>query len=216
MGGGAASEVVVATHAAVLPAGGEPVEPDAVSARFFSGRTLIGAAVAGAAVALTDFRIHRDGFGRLLVLDRGMTRRQAGRTVQRLLEIDTYRMLALLTLPVARELSPVLTGYERELAEITTALTDVGEADSHYRFSAAAAYHELVTRRIEELREERVPGLQTFGEFTGRRLAPAMNTCRATATRQESLSERWRGRRSFSPPGSTSPAPARTRRCWSR
>jgi uncharacterized membrane-anchored protein len=85
-------EVVVATHAAVLPAGGEPVDPDAVSARFFSGRTLIGAAVAGAAVALTDFRIHRDGFGRLLVLDRGMTRGQAGRTVQRLPEIDTYRM----------------------------------------------------------------------------------------------------------------------------
>ena len=110
--------------------------------------------------------------------------------VQRLLEIDTYRMLALLALPVARELSPVLTGYERELAEITTALTDVGEADSHYRFSAAAAYHDLVPRRIEELREERVPGLQTFGEFTGRRLAPAMNTCRATAARQESLSER--------------------------
>jgi uncharacterized membrane-anchored protein len=166
VGGGAAWEVVVATHAAVLPAGGEPVEPDAISARFFSGHTLIGAAVAGAAVALTDF------------------------PVQRLLEIDTYRMLALLALPVARELSPVLTGYERELAEITTALTDVGEADSHYRFSAAAAYHDLVTRRIEELREERVPGLQTFGEFTGRRLAPAMNTCRATAARQESLSER--------------------------
>jgi uncharacterized membrane-anchored protein len=135
--GGAAWDVVVATHAAILPAGGEPVDSDAVSARFFSGHTLIGAAVAGAAVALTDFRIHRDGFGRLLVLDRGMTRRQAGRTVQRLLEIDTYRMLALLALPVARELSPVLTGYERELAEITTALTDVGEADSHYRFSAA-------------------------------------------------------------------------------
>jgi uncharacterized membrane-anchored protein len=131
--------------------------------------------------------------------------------VQRLVEIDTYRMLALLALPVAQQLAPVLTRYERDLAAITTALTDAreadepalldrltrleaaidsGEADSHYRFSAASAYHELVLRRIEDLREERFPGLQTFGEFTGRRLAPAMNTCRATAARQGSLSER--------------------------
>ena len=45
-----------------------------------------------------------------------MTPRQAGRTVQRLLEIDTYRMLALLALPVAREMAPFLTRCERELA----------------------------------------------------------------------------------------------------
>ncbi|MFM7778114.1 MAG: DUF3422 family protein, partial [Alphaproteobacteria bacterium] len=33
-------------------------------------------------------------------------------------------------------------------------------------------------------------GMQTFGEFTERRLAPAMNTCQAVATRQEMLSQR--------------------------
>jgi uncharacterized membrane-anchored protein len=47
-----------------------------------------------------------------------------------------------------------------------------------------------VQRRIEELREQRIQGLQTFREFTERRLAPAMNTCRAAAARQESLSQR--------------------------
>ena len=45
-------------------------------------------------------------------------------------------------------------------------------------------------RRIDELREQRIQGLQTFREFTERRLAPAMNTCRAAAARQESLSQR--------------------------
>ena len=44
-------------------------------------------------------------------------------------------------------------------------------AESHYRFTAAAAYHELVQRRIAELREERIEGLQTFREFVERRLA---------------------------------------------
>ncbi len=52
------------------------------------------------------------------------------------------------------------------------------------------AYYDLVQRRIHELREQRIPGLQTFREFTERRLAPAMNTCRAVAERQDALSRR--------------------------
>jgi uncharacterized membrane-anchored protein len=47
-----------------------------------------------------------------------------------------------------------------------------------------------VRQRIDELREERIEGLQTFEEFTNRRLAPAMKTCEATAARQDSLSNR--------------------------
>jgi len=204
--------LMVAINAALLREGSAPFDPDAASARLFGGNALIGAVVGGgAASAFTDFRIHPDGFGRLLVFDRGMARRQAGRTVQRLLEIDTYRVMALLAFPVARGLAPVLTGHERELALITAALAGENDpdepalldrltrleaeiesraADSHYRFSAAAAYYELVQRRIAELREDRIQGLSTFGEFTERRLAPAMNTCRAVAARLESLSER--------------------------
>jgi uncharacterized membrane-anchored protein len=128
-----------------------------------------------------------------------------------MLEIDTYRMMALLALPVAQALAPLITGYERDLSEVTTVLESAceedeaqllerltrleaqiesGGAENHYRFGAAAAYYELVQRRIAELREVRIPGLQTFGDFTERRLAPAMNTCRAVAGRQESVSQR--------------------------
>ena len=64
------------------------------------------------------------------------------------------------------------------------------QSQTRYRFSAADAYYELVQRRIDELREQRIQGLQTFREFTERRLAPAMNTCRSVAARQESLSQR--------------------------
>ena len=203
--------VMVATHAALLPAG--PGEPDheALAARYFGGDALVGAGVASSAgIAFTDFRI-RDGFSRLLVFDRGMTPRQAGRSMQRLLEIDTYRMMALLALPVAQSLTPWLNDAERELARITESLVDSNEASEpelldrltrleaeiesresaqHYRFTAAAAYYELVQRRIDELREERIRGLQTFREFTERRLAPAMNTCRSVSARLESLSQR--------------------------
>jgi uncharacterized membrane-anchored protein len=204
-------EVMVATHAALLPAGGDGLDHEALSTRHFGGETLAGAQIAaGAGIAFTDFRI-RDGFSRLLVLDRGMTQRQAGRSMQRLLEIDTYRLMALLALPVAQSLTPWLNAAERELAQITTALVDSDESTEpellerltrleaeiesresahHYRFTAATAYYELAQRRIDELREVRIQGLPTFREFTERRLAPAMNTCRSVSARLESLSQR--------------------------
>lgn len=203
--------VLVATHAALLPAGAGEPDPERIAGRYFAGEVLVGAEVAaGAGIAFTDFRI-RDGFSRLLVLDRAMTPRQAGRSMQRLLEIDTYRLLALLALPVAHGLTPWLNDAERELAQITAALVDSNESTEpalldrltrleaeiesresahHYRFTAAAAYDELVRRRIDELRELRIQGLQTFSEFTERRLAPAMNTCRSVSARLESLSQR--------------------------
>jgi uncharacterized membrane-anchored protein len=208
---GLPGEVMVATHAALLPVGAEAPDYEALAARHFGGGVLVGAGIAaGAGLALTDFRI-RDGFSRLLVLDRSMTPRQAGRMMQRLLEIDTYRLMALLALPVAHGLAPWLNDAERELAQITAALVESSEATEpallerltrleaeiesresahHFRFSAADAYHELVERRIEELREVRIHGLQTFQEFTERRLAPAMSTCASVSARLESLSQR--------------------------
>jgi len=204
-------EVMVAAHAALISAGPDAPEYEALAAQHFAGNALVGAGIAGGAgIALTDCRIH-DGFGRLLVFDRGMTARQAGRMMQRLLEIDTYRLMALLALPVARSLTPALTTSERELAQITTTLAGASESDEpalldrltrleagiesiesqhHYRFAAAAAYYELVQRRIEELRETRIQGMQNFQEFTERRLAPAMNTCQAVSSRLDSLSQR--------------------------
>ncbi len=205
-------QVIAATHVAFLPEADPPWDLEEIAARLFGGHALVGALVAGgAARAFTDFRLHGDGFGRLLVLDRGMSRRQAGRMVQRLLEIDTYRMMALLALPLARSLQPILTTAERELAQVASALADAREEDeqglldrlsaleavierhlaqSHFRFGAARAYDELVQRRVAELREERIQGLQTFRELIERRLAPAMSTCRTVAARQESASER--------------------------
>ena len=209
---GLSGTVLVAVHVAMLPAPEGAPDVDAISAQLFDGNVLVGADVAGgAAVALTDFRVRADRFTRILVLDRATSPRQAGRVVQRLVEIDTYRMMALMALPVARDLAAFLARRERELSEITSALVGAGEADEPvlldrltkleaeiesrqstnlFRFSASDAYHDIVRRRIDELREERLAGLQTFREFMDRRLAPAMATSRATAARQESLATR--------------------------
>ncbi|MBR0682331.1 DUF3422 domain-containing protein [Roseomonas eburnea] len=204
--------VIVAAHAALLHDDGAPLDLAGIAERCFAGNDLVGAEVSGGrATAITDFRIHGDGFSRFMLLDRGMGRRQAGRVLQRLLEVDTYRIMALLALPVARALSPLLSAQERELADVTGALVacaendepvlldrltrlaaeiESAEARNRYRFSAARAYYELVQRRIDDVREGRIEGLQTMREFTERRLAPAMNTVRDVARRQELLSQR--------------------------
>jgi uncharacterized membrane-anchored protein len=205
-------QLIVAAHTALAKPDVDAANVDALSARYFAGNPIVGSTIAdGGAMAFTDFRIHADGFSRFLVYDHNLQPRQAGRTVQRLLEIDTYRILALMALPVARELTPILAQCERELSEIANSMVGAGEAedpklldrmtrlqaeiesrlsDNYNRFGAAVAYYDLVQRRIDELRETRLSGLQTFREFTERRLAPAMNTCRAVAARQETLSKR--------------------------
>jgi uncharacterized membrane-anchored protein len=206
-------ELLVATRVKVLKGSpGDVIDIEAISKDYFAGNIILGSQLGGGvASAFTDFRIHPDGYGRLVVFDNGMQPRQAGRMVQRLLEVDTYRMMALLALPVARGLWPVIEGFEQDLAKLSNEIAveeHAGEAqilerltrleasvhsqyaEHHYRFSASAAYYELVQRRIDELREVRIEGLQTFREFTERRLAPAMSTCRTAAGNIDGLSQR--------------------------
>ena len=99
--------VLSAAHVAVLPPEAAAPDPEEL-ARHFIVETLGGSLLAGgAATAFTDFQIHADGFSRVLVHSRSLGERQAGRLIQRLLEKQTYRMMALLSLPLAREIAPV-------------------------------------------------------------------------------------------------------------
>jgi uncharacterized membrane-anchored protein len=177
----------------------------------FEAQQAIGAQVGdGAGVAYGDFKIHADGFSRFLLMDDNFTPRQAGRMLQRLLEIETYRMMALLALPIARELSPRILSIEKSLAELTSriasesdkdeallheltrlaGLVESGLAASQFRFGACRAYAELVNTRIQELRETRLTGVPTIGEFMARRFTPAVATCSTVSARLHELSER--------------------------
>jgi len=174
--------------------------------------TLVGSTVAdGHGEVFTDFAIHPDGFSRMVLLAGGITPRRLGRLVQQLIEIDTYRMAALLGLPAAREAAAVLATAEGELAELAGSIRAAGRdqepqlldrltrlagqvesqhAATHSRFSASSAYFELVDRRIDGIGEARLAGLQTIGQFMERRLSPARATCEWAARRQDALSQR--------------------------
>ena len=203
--------LLVATHIEVRSTAERT--PESVLAKAArDGQMTIATRVAdGAGWVFTDFLL-TDGWTRFLILDESFAPRQTGRTVQRLLEIETYRMTALLAFPVAKEVGHLLNRAENELADLmdqigaatnpederavlsrlTRLAAEVERSVSRttFRFGAAAAYYRLVLQRIEELREERVAGFSTIDEFMDRRLAPALNTCAANARRQEDLSGR--------------------------
>ncbi|MCX7276339.1 MAG: DUF3422 domain-containing protein [Burkholderiales bacterium] len=215
-------QCLVSLHLWALPApmvqGG-----DALVRQVLFEDSLVASSVAGGhAKVYTDFAIHADGFSRIVLLAGGaaqaeaaggesLSPRRLGRLVQRLLEIETYRMAALLGLPAAREAADVLAFAERELASLAEAIRSANRDDepqlldrltrlagqvesqyaaTHSRFSASAAYFELVDKRITDIGESRLAGMQTIREFMDRRLTPARSTCEWATRRQDALSQR--------------------------
>jgi len=211
--------VIAAADILVLPFGADEPRPDAF-AQLFDRDALAGSSILDeAAWVFTDFVVRPDGRSRWLVLDVRMGRAQTARTVQRVIEIEVYRMVALLGFPLARAAFGELDRVERELETITAAtaalhaeaatlatqkeerrlldeLTRVAAevermtAATAFRYSASQAYWEIVRARVAELREQRLGDLRTLSGFLSRRLAPAMNSCAAAARRQEALSAR--------------------------
>lgn len=207
----APGELLVALHLEVIPGPSEAVQQEA--RRRLADTSLTGALVADGQISVyTDFHLGADGFGHWLVGVHGHPDpRRLGRNVQRVLEIETYRMMALLGLPHARTVSQALSRAESELVALSQQVRDAdkrtepallerltrmaGEIESlyarhHARFSASAAYFELVHARVGALREARTGGLQTLREFIDRRLNPAMQTCAWAERRLKNISQR--------------------------
>lgn len=201
--------VIVALDLHLLP----DAESKSSTGRLFDHASLAVAENAeGDALFATDFQADADGFVRMLVLDRGLGAERAGALVQRLIETETYRTLALLGLPEAQRLAPSIGHIERRLVEVTeemrrskqlidnhrlldelTALAaelEAGAAASLFRFGASRAYNEILQLRLQTIGERKVEGFPTWSSFLARRLAPAMRTCLTTEERQANLSRK--------------------------
>lgn len=202
-------KVLSAAHVALEDRNAQERDADTLS-RLFNHHNLIGSRIAGGnAMMWTDLRADENGFCRFLIRDIDLHARQAGRSVQRLLEIHTYTTMALLALPVAQEAIPRIGRFEATLADITHSLGIVRDladersllaeitalagqverlqAATGYRFSASSAYDDLVQTRLTELREQRVEEHQRLSTFLNRRLGPAMRTSESIRKRQEAL-----------------------------
>ncbi|NOX40329.1 MAG: DUF3422 domain-containing protein [Alphaproteobacteria bacterium] len=161
-------------------------------------------------VVAGDFRIDESGNIRFAVIGVGeVSVRRMGRIVQRLLEIETYKTMAMLTLPVARNVFAKAGPLDAQLSKIMEQMTnrtedpapmleqlldvsaeiEVLSSTSAFRFGAGRAYRALVDQRISVLREQRINDRQLFSEFMMRRFDPAMRTCKAAERRLDGLSK---------------------------
>lgn len=178
----------------------------------FDNNTLVGGRLAGGgAAAWTDLQLDAEGCSRILIANESLKPGRTGRLVQRLLEIETYRMMALMAFPLARAIAPEISDMEQELATIASETMNITslEDEQHqlqqltllaarietmtartdFRFSASRAYHALVEQRLIELDETKLFGIQQLATFMERRLAPAMRTCTSVASRIDTLSQ---------------------------
>jgi len=163
------------------------------------------------ALIASDFRLDPNGHIRFAMFARDETGpSRVGRMVQRLLEIETYKSMAMLTLPIARKVSSDIALVDKRLTELVADMAARKEArddtldrllnisseiqhvssDTAFRFSAAGAYAAIVNQRIDVLRETRYKGRQNFSEFMTRRFEPAMRTCTSTQERLAEISRR--------------------------
>ncbi len=160
----------------------------------------------------SDVRLDEDGFTRILVCADGMTPERLGALVQRVLELETYRTLALLGLPAALELAPQVDRIERRLVEVLeemqgaetlklnnhllreltelAALLERGATGSLFRFGASRAYYDLVQARLNVIEGEPIAPYSSWSSFLARRIAPAMRTLNALEGRQSELSRK--------------------------
>jgi len=209
------SQVITAVKLRVVaPASTKQVEHDILTnfhTAFQSESLAISYVLDKNSIVASDFKMDENGYIRFGVLPIGqLGRHRLGRIVQRLLEIETYRAMSMLTLPIAKKVFTRLTELEKDLAttvqeisgragtykeNLDTLMTIASEieylnAENAYRFGAGDAYSALVDQRIFVLREERFLGRQTFSEFMMRRFSPTVRTCQAAQKRLQDISDR--------------------------
>jgi len=205
-------ETISALQVVLLRSAGENDEhASAMAQSLLGGGRIAGSAVKdGSARLYTNYLLRADGYSRFVLLCDEVTEGRSGRMTASLVEMETYRMMALMAFPLARALGVRLALLEARLAELTRAIDEATHEDAYLlnqlmqvaaeveteiaahsaRFSASTAYYGIVQQRIDDLREASVPGVTGVFTFLQRRLVPAMATVEAAGKRLAALSER--------------------------
>ena len=153
----------------------------------------------GRAVVSSDFVPDENGFVRFVIVNRGLPERRLGALARDIMEVEVYRNLALLGLPEAQRISPVLRAVEQGLADLMGDLVHqktLGESDellarltdmtarieaeiarTKFRFGATRAYGAILSDRLSAFHMAASPDAPTIAAFLTRRNAPALRTC---------------------------------------
>lgn len=165
----------------------------------------------GRAQVATDFLLDRHGYGRYEVAAGSLGPYLLGTLVRRLLEIETYRVLTLVGIGLARSEAPRLgrmetrlAGAMREIVAATDPTKSAGLLDvvhdlqleaagsderTRYRFAASRAYGDILLQRLRDLDERPNGEHSTLQTFLRQRIEPALSTFKAIERRQNALLE---------------------------
>lgn len=163
----------------------------------------------GAVTASSNFNADNAGFTSWTVsFNDNPGDEAAGRLLQMILEIETYRTLAVMGMDRIRAVHPILQKVANNLPQErgesldhTTMMKTLNvlsdqETELHavweklaWRVGANQAYHELVFQRLDQLRAHGLEGHVGIRHFLKRRLTPAVSTAETVMRRRSELAE---------------------------
>jgi uncharacterized membrane-anchored protein len=203
--------VVRATQIRIVPSA-ENIDAE-LSAIGISTDEMVCCDINGGIRLWSDFSIHGDGYGRLLITAGDVGEGERGRIIQRVQELGNYRNLALLGFPVVQQYGPQLDQLEHRLSDHARRVASADEDDeillndlaaisselelirsaTGFRLSATAAYAEVAADRLASLDVQPILNFQSLTDFTERRLVPASRTCSVFRKRLGDIAERVSG-----------------------
>jgi uncharacterized membrane-anchored protein len=191
--------------------GGSEV-PDRLLPGFIANSLCLVSVQQGAGQVATDFVLDANKFLRFEFACGSLSPLRCTIMVRRLLEIETYRNVALLGLPLARQLSPLLQKAEAELTAVVDTLAAANTVELvqsalnslhglsvragqlserlGYRFAASAAYGEIFWDRLNSLKEEPNARGVTISNYLRNRVKPTLSTFAAMEKRLNVLSQK--------------------------
>jgi len=147
----------------------------------------------------SDFMPDEAGMVRFVIANRSLAPRRLGALARDVMEIEVYRTLALMGLPAARRVGPMIREIEGGLASLTadlvrqqsldqgdellarltdmTARVEAEIAQTKFRFAATRAYGAILADRLVSFGTPASPEAPTITAFLERRNAPALRTC---------------------------------------
>jgi len=171
-------------------------------------RPIVSHMAVGDVSAGTDFLPSADGVTRWSYhFEQPPTPEQRGKSLQMIVEVETYRIMALVRMdqiravhPRLQEISSIAGGIQLDAAESHSSRAMLEELERsegaldqvwqqvNWRIGASRAYYDLVFQRLDDLGESPVEPLIPISRFLGRRMTPAIKTAETVLRRQQELS----------------------------
>ena len=153
----------------------------------------------------SDFKIDTNGYHKILLINGNengvMSGHQLGRSVQRILDIESYRSMSMISFIKSKDINLKLDEINKNLMKINNIedanekflkLKDISDEinfiniRNKFRFQASKGYYPIIEDRFKELNLSKIEGIQPYNIYLNSRINP---TKRVTLTTENRLNE---------------------------